>query len=89
MSFRENCHVESIVLVLVVCVVGVYSVVKCPEKNEIPKSTSAKPIAEQEARFSWHDMILDEMKADNIKHELRLVQCLTDMYFQISFIAAY
>ena len=69
MLCRENCYVGSIALILVVCVV--HSAVKCPEKNEVPKSTSATPSNEQEARFSWHNKILDEMKADNIKHELR------------------
>ena len=71
MLYRKNCHVGSIALILAVCVVLVHSAVKCPERNEVPKSTSATPSDEQEARFSWHNKILDEMKADNIKHELR------------------
>ena len=71
MFSKRTFHLESIILLLVVCVEDIYSAAECPDKSESVQSTSATPIEEQEAQFSLHNKILDEMKADNIKHELR------------------
>ena len=71
MFSTEIFHVECIILLFVVCVGGIFSAARCPDKSEVIQSTSVTPIDEQETRFSWHKKILDEIKAYNIKHELR------------------
>ena len=80
MSFRERFHGRSLVFLLVGCAValilgaligvGIYSAAGC-KKSEATKLTGATPKDEERARFSWHEKILNEMKADNIKNELR------------------
>jgi len=80
MSFRQRFHGRSLVFLLVgfavaliigaLIGVGIYSAVGC-KKSEAAKLTGSTPKDEERARFSWHEKILNEMKADNIKNELK------------------
>ena len=80
MSFRQRFHGRSLVFLLVgfavaliigaLIGVGIYSAVGC-KKSEAAQMTGSTPKDEERARFSWHEKILNEMKADNIKNELK------------------
>lgn len=80
MSFREKLHGRSFVCLVVACVlalivgasigVGIYSAVGC-KKDAAATATLATPKDKERVRLLWHEKLLDEMKADNIKNELQ------------------
>ena len=82
MSLSERLHGRPCVLLVVVCVValivgasigvGIYSAAGCKEEAAATAKL-ATPKDKERTRFSWHEKLLDEMKADNIKNELQLV----------------
>ena len=85
MSWREELTGRRLVLAVVICVialiigaligVGIYSAAGCKEKDVISTSKatskSTSPRDEERARLAFHAKILDEMKANNIKDELK------------------
>lgn len=82
MSFRERFHGRNLVFLIVACItaliigaligVGIYSAAGYKEKTpENAASQRESYKVEEMEQFAFHDKILDEMKADNIKNELR------------------
>ena len=80
MAFRDNFNRKNIVLPLVVfCLaviigalvgVGIYSAAGCKRKSSVEAAVKS-PQHDQAARFESHAKILDDMKAANIKNQLR------------------
>ena len=81
MSLKDELTGRRLVLAIVICVialiigaligVGIYSAAGCKEKSAASTSKSTSPRDEERARLAFHAKILDEMKANNIKDELR------------------